>query len=369
MELLGNSQTLLGTLATLTILCVLHNDSNFIYKILEEIKKKFEDEIQSLRTNTKIEKITGRTDYKLLRQVINNESLENSELKAEASALMARISAAKQQLQFQYVPVEGSGDSLIEQIHSSKEQILAPLYTFCYCLVIFIFDELLRIPSIGHIDFLCSVLTIFCTISIFFWILIWSRFLISHIPLEYNLSLKTEKQSGQNIKNALSHSIIKKSSICILIFMLGIWITHQLLLPHRYLYGVIGSFMIPVAYIGFKKIFVHKNEKEYTHLLTLGHLLGFILLATLFCTIFFLYIDIMDSYHHWLNPFQTDLFKIINFCIILLNGLILPFFMPYLCYYIIYKRTQKDVKDSKTEAETIESDLIKALEEFSRKVP
>lgn len=69
--------------------------------------------------------------------------------------------------------------------------------------------------------------------------------------------------------------------------MLGIWITHQLLLPHRYLYGVIGSFMIPVAYIGFKKIFVHKNEKEYTHLLTLGHLLGFILLATLFCTIFF----------------------------------------------------------------------------------
>lgn len=77
----------------------------------------------------------------------------------------------------------------------------------------------------------------------------------------------------------------------------------------------------------------------------------------------------MDSYHHWLNPFQTDLFKIINFCIILLNGLILPFFMPYLCYYIIYKRTQKDVKDSKTEAETIESDLIKALEEFSRKVP
>ena len=63
------------------------------------------------------------------------------------------------------------------------------------------------------------------------------------------------------------------------------------------------------------------------------------------------------------------MFKIINFCAILLNGLVFPFFMPYLCYYIIYKKAQRNVRDSKTKAEDIEDNLIKALEEFSQKVP
>ena len=367
MELLGNSQTLLGTLATLTILCVFHNDSNFIYKILEDVKKRFEDEIKSLRTNTKIEKITERRDYKLLKQIANNKTPENPKLQAEGIALMARISAAKQQLQFQYVPIEGAGNTLLERIHSSKEQILAPLYTFCYCLIIFMFDELLRIPAIGHINFLCSVLTIFFMISIFFWGFIWSKFLINHIPWK-SKEPSSRKEDKSKTEKSLLYSIIKKSIICILFFILGIWGTHQFFLPHRYLYGIIGSFMIPVAYIGYLKLFTQKGKKEYTHLLTLGHLLGFMLLATLLCVIFFIYIEITNSYNDWLNPFRTYMYKITNFCAILLNGLVFPFFMPYLCYYIIYKKAQRNVRDSKTKAEKIEDNLIKALEEFSQKV-
>lgn len=367
MELLGNSQTFLGTLATLTILCIFFCKSNFIYSILEEIKMKFEEEIKSLRTNTKIERITEKTDYKLLRQVANNDNSDNPELKAEAIALLAKITDAKLQLQFKYIPVEGTGDTLIEDIHSSKEQILAPLYTFCYCLVIFIFDELLRIPTIGNIDFLCSVLSIFSTISIVFWGLIWIKFLIVYFPWNsskiHNFTKETE-QRGES----LLYSVIKKSLLCGLFFIIGIWIIRYFILPHRYLYGIVVSFIIPIVYIGYKKLFVNKNAKEYTYLLTIGHFFGFILLSVLFCLILFTYIGIFDSYNHWLNPFQIDIFKIIILCAILLNGLILPFFMPYLCYYIIYIKAQRDVKDSKTKAEAIENDLIKSLEEFSQKV-
>lgn len=43
-SLLGGSQTFLGIIATLTILCILHNDGNFITKMLslvyDRIKKR-----------------------------------------------------------------------------------------------------------------------------------------------------------------------------------------------------------------------------------------------------------------------------------------------------------------------------------------
>ena len=45
--LLGDSQTLLGIIATLTILCIFHNDSNFITEMLSLVHNRIQDQIKN----------------------------------------------------------------------------------------------------------------------------------------------------------------------------------------------------------------------------------------------------------------------------------------------------------------------------------
>ena len=51
---LGDSQTFLGTIATLTILCVFSEkgSGNFIVSVLEGIKERIEKQIEQLKKNT-----------------------------------------------------------------------------------------------------------------------------------------------------------------------------------------------------------------------------------------------------------------------------------------------------------------------------
>lgn len=85
-ELLGSSQTFLGTLTTLIILCIFANENNFIYKILDNVVGNFQEEIEKLRVNTNFENVINSSDYKLLTRVVGNEK-EDEALKKEGTKL------------------------------------------------------------------------------------------------------------------------------------------------------------------------------------------------------------------------------------------------------------------------------------------
>lgn len=112
MDFLGSSQTFLGTLATLTILCVLFSESNFIHEILKDIMNGFKDEIKSMRVNTKFEEITDSSEYKSLSLYVN-ENHQNDSLNAEGIKLLSEITLAKQSMQFKYAPSEDEGQNLM----------------------------------------------------------------------------------------------------------------------------------------------------------------------------------------------------------------------------------------------------------------
>lgn len=81
----------------------------------------------------------------LLRYFLDKSNVE-SELNNEGLKILRDISVKEGELKAQYtLEVEFKKDVLVDQIKGAKEQFLAPLYTFLFCLIAFVFDELLHI--------------------------------------------------------------------------------------------------------------------------------------------------------------------------------------------------------------------------------
>lgn len=304
-ELLGSSQTFLGTLATLVILCIFHNDNNFIYKILEAVRADFQEEINKLRMHIRFENITRTAEYKLLIFFVNDPRSDLNK-KQEGTKLLTEIAKIQQELQFKYgVPLETEGDTQFEKIKTAKEQVIAPLYTFGLCVLIFIFDELLRMPQIKYNDFLCSILIAFIVISFFYWVWIWIKFIVVfYLPIQ--TIQKDKKPDGTDGK---------------------------------------------------------KQNMTY-----LSALIDFTSIFSLSIIICFLLFGIASLTDFELPLYQSHLFKISIFSSIILNGFLLPFLMPYICYRRIYKKTKKEVSVCQTEIAEQENKLKEQIKSFCEKI-
>lgn len=98
---LGDSQTFLGTIATLTILCVFSekNSGNFIISVLDGIKERIKVQIAQLKTNTDM---SLPKSYDLLQYFLGRSNIE-SDLNNEGLKLLRDISAKQTELKTQYV--------------------------------------------------------------------------------------------------------------------------------------------------------------------------------------------------------------------------------------------------------------------------
>lgn len=213
MDFLGNSQTFLGTLATLAILCVLFSESNFIHEILKDIKEGFKNEIKSMRVNTNFENIIESNEYKLLSLFVKGMQGNSLFLRFKGIKLLSEITLAKQSIQLKYAPSEDEGQNVMGQIFVAKEQIMAPFYSFGCCIIYFVFDELLRISyTITTQSYLCSTMVVFNLLSSLFWIFVWTKFFI--------LYRNVCKNNTKKIPQGLTHLYTLKSIIYLLLISL-----------------------------------------------------------------------------------------------------------------------------------------------------
>lgn len=72
---LGDSQTFVGVLATIIVMCVIVGESNFIYKILNLIKKQMSDNMADISAEVSYSKLHDDSDYKLLKVLISEISV------------------------------------------------------------------------------------------------------------------------------------------------------------------------------------------------------------------------------------------------------------------------------------------------------
>ena len=194
-DLLGESQTFLGVLATIIILFIFKNQTNLIHKLLSEFMDKVYEQIQHIYTTivSSVTSVISSKQYDKLTDFCISDSTDQ-ELIEEAYFLKVEISTKKEDLLTKYMVEHHQSPDVLDEITSPKEIILTPFYTLLFLVAIFVFDEFLRVNYFSS-DFVFSWLACFISFSYIFMIIIWTKYLLKFRCFE------TYLESKNNIKN------------------------------------------------------------------------------------------------------------------------------------------------------------------------
>lgn len=177
--LLGNSQTFVGIIATLVILCIARNTNNFIYEVLSDIKCEIVEYTKKLKPTVSLDSVKVSSDYKSIFLYSENEKHKksNAKLYEKCKIAIMQIDILKFALQVKLTDWDKSIIDFADAIENKKEQQKGPMFAFAFCIVVFIFDELLRCDEIKYNQELIAVLTLFTIYAIIYWFMKWFFFM------------------------------------------------------------------------------------------------------------------------------------------------------------------------------------------------
>ena len=368
---LENSQTFLGTIATLTILCVFseQGSGNFIVWVLKGIRERIEKQIKKLKENTNIELPES---IQLLQYFLGKTSIE-SEPDNEGVQILREISVKENELKSQYtMNVEFKKDELFEQIKDAKEQFLAPFYTFLFCLIVFVFDELLCISFISK-DLLVSGMALFTFYSYLFWTIMWVKFFVTH-RVEYKKREETfisyrfvEKWNNISLRLrncGCSKGFVFRTSLFVIIVILCIVWAHYIASEISVVIFVMGLF-IPVFVKGYSRINYSFDKEDYSYLFLVGHFAAIFILSFLLAFVIHVFVNYDISFNYILIPYENFLwmkFLVLNFA--LFNGIVFPFLFPFFRYNSLYVHAKKIARKTQKEQKRFIQELNPKLKEF-----
>lgn len=356
MTLLGGCQTFIGVLATLIVLCVIFNESNFLCNILQESQTRLTKEINNVDDSTGFEDIiSAEPSYKLLIRYLKElKARQDAGTMSDADKL-ALAKAGKMELKvhatFSNLKAEFSNDlnlrkvAKFTEICNTKEQVLSPFYTLLSCLMVFWADELTcEFPQTT--DYIITFLSFFFIFSLLFWTIVWIRFWNRTTILDTLQNPGTPRQSktkwptiiirlGDKFKQTTKQSksevvrwlIISIVSLILYSCFLLLPIPYKNIETQRFFVFCIGL-ILPLSIIAIRKSSKHNND-EYTYGFCLKHFLGLCSMA-----IFFTIITVVAC-----SFTQTEDIRFTYQCLfatrfliqisILFSGLILPVLIPY----------------------------------------
>lgn len=373
-SLLGGSQTFLGIIATLTILCILHNDGNFITKMLSLVYDRIKKEIGELSKKVKVAQ-SDSTEWKLLMLFLSND--KQDELHEEGARVMRDINSRIDEKSIEYMGLEVTNKPFLDHVSTCSEHIMAPFYSFLYCLLVFIYDEVLRSGIPGK-DWILSSLAIFTFFSFVLWTLVWTHFFRSnsvgyqHIqrPKKICDFLKKCSSFVGELGNIGASGV--RIMVCVFFLLLAL--------------GVIGFFtglsewgakavlvmalLLPGLFIGFAKYLAKEGKPEYTHVVIASHIFIAWVVSMVFA---FLIHGTVDYFPHLEGClFEYDSLMLLKFFILffaLMNGIIFPFLFPYISYMALYGDVKRKVALAKEDVAKMHEENNQKLRGFCEKIP
>lgn len=373
-SLSGGSQTFLGIIATLTILCILHNDGNFITKMLSLVYDRIKKEIGELSKKVKVAQ-SDSTEWKLLMLFLSND--KQDELHEEGARVMRDINSRIDEKSIEYMGLEVTNKPFLDHVSTCSEHIMAPFYSFLYCLLVFIYDEVLRSGIPGK-DWILSSLAIFTFFSFVLWTLVWTHFFRSnsvgyqHIqrPKKICDFLKKCSSFVGELGNIGASGV--RIMVCVFFLLLAL--------------GVIGFFtglsewgakavlvmalLLPGLFIGFAKYLAKEGKPEYTHVVIASHIFIAWVVSMVFA---FLIHGTVDYFPHLEGClFEYDSLMLLKFFILffaLMNGIIFPFLFPYISYMALYGDVKRKVALAKEDVAKMHEENNQKLKEFCEKIP
>ncbi len=373
MELLSHSSSFFGVLVTLVVLCVFANNNNFIHTILKSIKDdQIKPQIDKLEIDTDFQSVKQTTDYKIFQKAIKGEDgycLKPEQMK-QALSLDLEIQAEFDKFRGTLTPtiLKPAYDTL-ETIKQSKEQVMAPLYSLLVCLAVFVCDEILHVIPFSR-DILITFLSTLIFISYFFWGVIWfslwrdtyNSLIVTKKPNRFTYKLKNLVKFCERINYRKGLRLLIEIDIIVILTIVlcainPVWIRITL-------YAT--SLLIPLFAIAAYRVSRHSNLGIYSYDFLFKHFCVISLLSLMVTMTF----AIGASHHILVDEMlfgyeNCNLLKYSILVFIILNGLILPFIMPYWGYKYVLEFAKHKTQNIEKIVEPIRTDIIQKLKNMS----
>ena len=269
--MLGNSQTFLGVLTTIIVLCVfLASSSNLLFNILkpteDDIRAKLDNLLENYKDILQADKKTNGLKNRVVGicNLVRTKEADDGKLYDKALKLLDEIAVSTQRYENNLTRYKQIFDIVSNTVMSAKELILAPLYTFLFCLAVFVFNEVWGLDRIDS-KFMGISLYSFLLISTIFWILVWiyfwNRTNVKNVPL---FPGRTGVSAIPAEKIFLGKLAIFKTGISIGMFILPVYITTVLSSYDKFVGWLVGIFALIILVTCFfvKSQFIRSRQKN-----------------------------------------------------------------------------------------------------------
>lgn len=367
---LGGSQTFVGVLATVIVMCVLAGENNFIYKILSLIKAQMADNLKNVSSEINFLKLHNNSDYKLLKVLMGGKENLNEQQKTTGGKLLNQINLWKANFQI---------ESAKPQLHGEDREIsLAPLYTFMFVLVVFLYDELLRSSMIPCNDYLVSSLTFFTLFSFIYWSGKWMTYVIDIFRNNGNRTYNLLSDGQFSKIMQIVHYTPFKNDWIRMGYEFAWFLLIACVLALSHLNGVLLTILLTICGVVFPFIiegFYHlhpagkkESEMDKGYRSTLNHFGRFLLMSLLVAVVYWLMSTFIPAFNDMLLPYEgLQWLKIFTIGFVIFNGLIAPSVIPFHSYRHLSKQVLKKPQKMQERVDKEIEDLLKEVKIFTSK--
>lgn len=364
---LGNSQTFLGVLITLNILCIFANkeedngsginDNNFILRFIRQNKEGFNSKLRQLETlikNVK-EEFRKSEDYKTLQNIITDKDKNSPEIVKEANAIDIKCSKSLADSN----TIVTNCYIEMDRIEASNELSRAPLFTLLFGLIFFLIDEICNLWQSKVFEPLIMFSVFFISLSSVYWIVLWSFLFFRRNFISMGLRPKTQFWDVFDQCADYKEGGFLKIVICASMFYAGAYGISYISIGITWKWIIVLALAVmPMSVIGFIREVNCRVKGNYSFLHMTGHLLAFIVYSAVLVLLY--YMRGMDS----LELIDGKVIGRIRFSIIafsLLNGVVFPFMIPFLRMKRSCDREMKKLSNGKRNIEGMQEVLSTKL--------
>ncbi|MDR1644902.1 MAG: hypothetical protein LBS05_03625 [Tannerellaceae bacterium] len=383
--LLGHSQTFIGVLATLVVLCLFRGESNFIRKYLKDIGDEIMQEINKVVQGI-IKKEIGLPDFENIKERLGIDLLSKdhgfmravasgqSRWVLEQSLMRAYAGIDKSVMSLYFTLCEGSNRDLGEaeckgnEIKDAKEFTMVALYAFFFSVIILLLDCCIP-PDCWSQWYMNLFLHAFTMASYVFIGVIWRRFW-KRVPTA------EAKQVEAKEKKVPIKKIVKMLIIALLPVVF--WYCSNDLVLHTSLLWNWSTFSLLVVYVvslallatlhNKKRIELAFSSSPYNNRFVSSHFL-YIFLASVGITGICAVISLIPSVEFAGYFHRTQVMTCSLILFVFLNAFFLSFWLPYRKYSQLRKVYREKVSNNmQKKKEAGESKIKSAIEKYKKVV-
>lgn len=388
MTFLASSQTFLGVLVTLLVLCLFYDGAqtssddssvynaggnNFLSRIIHNeiwlINQRISNRSQKIKN--KLDDIMSCDNLKILSKWINANSLDETQENEEAYQAVFGINKKANELQS--VILSDQYDAL-KQIELSNEQFRAPLFMLVYGIVIFCIDELYTVfPDIRDgLNLFVLTLTL---LSVIYWAAVWIKYLCRNIDkVEDSCDINTHNDWFIRIQAKLGPSIFGLLLLFgILTIAIIVSITIESIITSAGITLGTGTYALSfliftvliITILGVWRLCECSIVGNYSYSHVLGHFLV-ILLYSIITSVFISWQ--WGNGTEWWGSEIAVILRESAVVFVLVNGLILPFLLPYCKVMSVYRHAKKSLNQSDRDAIEFEAEVRQKTSGLFKKI-